>query len=85
MSKYLKGVCQEARARLSSVMPNAKARGSEHKLEHMKFNVNVRKHVFTVRLMEHWHRLPRDAMESLPLKIFKSCLDVALDNLTLFE
>jgi len=75
MSKYLKGGCQEDRARLSSVMPNTSTRGSGHKLEYMKFHLNVRKHVFIVRLMEHWHKLPRDAVEPLSLKIFKSHLD----------
>jgi len=33
-----------------------------------------------VRVTEHWHRLPRETVESPPLEIFKSHLDMALGN-----
>jgi len=36
---------------------------------------------YTVRVSEHWHRLPREVVESPPLEILKSCLDVVLGNL----
>ena len=35
----------------------------------------------TVRVTEHWNRLPREAVESPSLEIFKRCLDTFLCNL----
>ena len=31
----------------------------------------MRKNFFTVRVTEHWNRLPRDVVETLSLEIFK--------------
>ena len=52
-----------------------------HKLEHRKFHTNTRKNLFTVRVMEHWHRLPREVVVCPPLKILKSSLDTYLRDL----
>jgi len=35
---------------------------------------------FTVRVIEHWNRLPREVVES-PLEIFKTILDTFICNL----
>ena len=32
-------------------------KGDEHKLEHMKFDTNLKKNFFTWRVTEHWDRL----------------------------
>ncbi|KAK4816785.1 LOW QUALITY PROTEIN: hypothetical protein QYF61_022897, partial [Mycteria americana] len=42
--------------------------------------MNTRKHFFTVRVTEHWDRLPREAVESLSSEILKSCLAMLLGN-----
>ena len=68
--KYVKGRCQENRVRLSSLVPNNRTRENGHKLEHRKFNLNLRKDFFTSRFTEHWHRLPREVVESPSLEIF---------------
>ena len=43
--------------------------------------MNVRKNFFTVRVKEHWIRLPREVVESPSLEMFKTCLDAYLCNL----
>ena len=42
-----------------SAVPSDRTRGNGHRLVQRKFHMNVRKKLFTVRIAEHWHRLPR--------------------------
>jgi len=39
------------------VVPSDKRRGNRHKLKHRKFQLNMRKNFFTLRVTEHWNRL----------------------------
>ncbi|KGL76305.1 hypothetical protein N309_03017, partial [Tinamus guttatus] len=48
------------------------------KLKHRKFNLHIRKNFLTVRVPEHWNRLPKEAVESPSLEIFQTHLDATL-------
>ncbi|KFP07394.1 hypothetical protein N300_07837, partial [Calypte anna] len=43
--------------------------------------IEIRKKFFTVRVVRHWNRLPREAVDVPSLKVFKARLDGALSNL----
>ena len=73
-------MCKEDRDRLYSVVPSDRTRGNGHKLKHGRFPLNIGKRFFAVRVTEHWHRLPREVVESPSLDIFKSHLDMVLGN-----
>ena len=78
--KYLRGGFQEDGDSLFSVVPSKRTRSNGHKLKHRKFWLNMRRHFFTVRVTEHWNRMPREAVESPSLEIFKTRLDAILRN-----
>jgi len=58
-----------------------RTRGSDCKLTEGRFRLDIRKKFFTMRVVKHWHRLPREAVGAPSLEGFKSRLDGALSNL----
>lgn len=59
-----------------------RTRDNVYKLYQETLHFDRRNKFFTVRTMGHCNNLPRDAVESPPLQVFKRQLDRALDNLT---
>ncbi|KFQ38986.1 hypothetical protein N332_04606, partial [Mesitornis unicolor] len=51
------------------------------KLEEGRFRLNIRRKFFNVRVVRHWHRLPREAVDAPSLEAFKARLDRALSGL----
>jgi len=51
------------------------------KLKKSRFSLDIRKTFFTVGMVRHWHRLPREAVDAPSLEVFKARLDGALSNL----
>lgn len=57
-----------------------KAQGSHHKLQHGKFQLDIRKKVFAMRVIIR--EVPREVVKSPSVKIFKTHLHKALSNPT---
>jgi len=56
-------------------------RGNGYKLKRVGFRLDRRKQFFTMRVVKHWHRLPRELVDAPSLETFKAKLDGALSNL----
>ncbi|KFV48110.1 hypothetical protein N341_00447, partial [Tyto alba] len=51
------------------------------KMKEGRFRLDMRKMFFTVRVVRHWNRLPREVVDAPSLEVFKARLDGALSNL----
>ncbi|KFO86832.1 hypothetical protein N320_10369, partial [Buceros rhinoceros silvestris] len=51
------------------------------KLKEGRFILDIRKKFFTMRVVKHWHMLPKEVIEAPSLQTFKARLDRVLSYL----
>jgi len=79
--QYLKGAYRKAGEGLFPRMCSDRTRGNGCKLKEGRFTLDIRENFFTMRVVKHWHRLPREAVATPSLAVFKARLDGALSDL----
>jgi len=58
-----------------------RTRWNSSKLKEGRFRLDIRKKFFTMRVVRHWNRSPREAVAVPSLGVFKARLDGVLSNL----
>ncbi|KAK4832947.1 hypothetical protein QYF61_026603 [Mycteria americana] len=78
---YLKGVYRKDGEGLFIRDSSDRTRGNGFKLKDSRFRLYMRKKFFTVRVVRHWNRLPREVVDVPSLEAFNARLDEAVSDL----
>jgi len=79
------GAYRKAGDKLYSKACCNRARGSGFKLKEGRFRLDIRKAFSTMRVVRHWHRLPRKVVAAPSREVPNASLDRALSNLVWWE
>ena len=79
--QYLKGGYKKEGDRLFSRVCCNRMRRNGFKLKEGRFRLDIKKKIFTVRVVRHWNRLSREAVDAPSMETFKVRLDSAPSNL----
>ncbi|KFQ87960.1 hypothetical protein N337_10121, partial [Phoenicopterus ruber ruber] len=79
--QYLKEAYEKVGEGLLTRACSDRTRGNGFKLKEGSFRLDLRKELFTMRVVRHWKRLPREVVAAPSLEALKARLDGALSNL----
>jgi len=79
--QYLKGAYGKDGEGLFTRVCSDRTRGNGCKLKEGRCRLDIGKKFFTVRVVKHWNRLPREVVDAPSLEVFKARLEEALSNL----
>ncbi|PKU32181.1 hypothetical protein llap_17513 [Limosa lapponica baueri] len=83
--QYLKGAYRRDGEGLFIRECSHRTRGNGFKLKEGRFRLDIRKKFFTVGVVRHWNRLPREVVDAPSLEVYETRLDGALSNLVWWE
>lgn len=79
--QYLKGTYRRAGEERLQEFCSDKTKGKDFKLKDSRFRLDIRKKIFSVKVVKYWNRLPREIVSAPFLEVFKVRLDGALTSL----